>query len=178
MHTTKLLALGALVSATTLATAFANAETSANQEPKAISTLSGEMMPASHTKEKKHRDMRSMTGVTHSHSGMIKKEEAKEKLEAKHRENSGKREELKKRAMDKKAQMILRDTIIDKLLAGEALTEAEKVEAKKMLEERKARRDAIKANMSEAREEKGNKLTLEERKEVREETRKEMRTDK
>lgn len=178
MQTTKIIALGALIGATTLATAFANADTSATPEPKEISTLSSETTATEHTNEKKHRDMRSMTGVTRSHSGMIKKEEAKEKVEAKHRENSEKKEELKKRAMEKKAQMALRDTIIDKLLAGEMLTEAEKIEAKKMLEERKTRRDAIKANMKEAREDKGKKLNIEERKGVREETRKELRKDK
>lgn len=73
--------------------------------------------------------------------------------------------------------MTLRDTIIDKLLAGEVLTDTEKAEAKKMLEERKARREAVKSNIKEAREEKGEKLTAPERREIRQETRKELREE-
>lgn len=78
MRSTKFIALGTLITATTIATAFANADKMMTTTNTEVSTLSGE------TKEEhRYRDMgksehmRSYTGEIRSQSGMIKRDEVK-----------------------------------------------------------------------------------------------------
>ncbi len=76
-----------------------------------------------------------------------------------------------------KALWQMRDTIIDKLLAGESLSDAEKAEAKVMLAERKERKSEVKERIEEIKSS-GEKVGPMKRVEIRKEVRKDMREER
>lgn len=75
-----------------------------------------------------------------------------------------------------KALWQMRDTIIDKLLAGESLSDAEKAEAKVMLAERKERKSEVKERVEEIKSS-GEKVGPMKRVEIRKEVRKDIKDE-
>lgn len=108
-----------------------------------------------------------------SHTGSarcIEREKKQEKIQER-------RKLQQEKEQKKKDLWQMRDAIIDKLLGGESLSDAEKAEAKVMLAERKERKSEVKSRV-EAVKASGEKVWPEKRGEIRKEVRKEEKKER